>query len=155
MSNSVLGNRNEKIIVFYSFKDVREFNQFKNATDELINGKVLQSTLFVVFMEDAEDKLQLPESARFKYLSRSDYNIFGQIKDKELRQSIKEKFDTLFVFGNISEKHAKLVNKIKANRRIVTNSTDFINFDISINANATGVEQIANFAKETLEKIQA
>lgn len=155
MSNTVLGNSNEKIIIFYSFKDVREFNQFKNATNELINSKVLQSTTFVVLMDDADEKLQLPESARFKYLAKADFNIFGQIKDRDLRKTIKEKFDTLFVFGSINEKHAKLVNKIKATQRIVTNSTEFINFDISIKANATGVEQIANFAKETLVKFQA
>jgi hypothetical protein len=155
MSNTVLGNNNEKVVVFYSFKDVREFNQFKKATDELINSKVLQSTLFVVLMENPSDKLELPESARFKYLSKSDFNFIGLIKDKELRSSLKDTFDTLFVFGNINEKHIKLVNKINAKQRIVTNSTENIKFDISINANATGVEQIANFAKETLEKIQA
>lgn len=155
MSDFVLGNKNEKIIVFYSYKDVREFNKFREAMSKLINGKVLQSTLFIVFMENEKDKLQLPESARFKYIVKTDFNFFGQFKDKDLRQNFKENFDILFVFGAIEEKHLKRINKIQATQRIVTNSTDHLNFDISINANATGIEQIANFAKETLEKIQS
>jgi uncharacterized protein Veg len=154
MSGAVLGNENEKIAVFYSLKDVREFNQFKKATDDLINSKVLQNTLFVIFLENSSDKLELPESTRFKYLAKSDFNFFGRIKEKELHQRLKEEYDTLFVFGNIDDKHAKRINNMKASQRIVTNSTEKINYDISINANATGVEQIANFVKETLEKIQ-
>jgi hypothetical protein len=154
MSGAVLGTKNEKIVIFYTFQDIREFNQFKKSTDELIAPKAIHSSVFVLFFDDAADKSGLPQLARFNYLSKADFNFFGQIKDKKLRQILKEEFDTLFVFGNIDEKRVKRINQIKAKQRIVTNSSDCIKFDISINANDKGVEQIANFAKETLQKIQ-
>jgi len=155
MRETVLGNNGEKIIVFYSFKDVSEFNKFREGMSNLINAKVLQSTLFVVFMENASEKLYLPDSVRFKYLAKSDFNFFGQVKDKNLRQSMKDKFDVLLVFGNIQENQLKRINKISATKRIVTNSAENLKFDISINANTTSIEQIANFTKETLEKIKS
>ena len=155
MSGYVLGNKGEKIIVFYDLKDDREFNKFREAMSKMINANVLQSTLFVVFLESDAVKLNLPESTRFRYLAKTDFNIFGQVKDKALRQSLKDKFDVLFVFGGIQENQLKRINKINADKRIVTNSPENLKFDISINANATDIEQIANFAIQTLEKIQS
>jgi hypothetical protein len=121
----------------------------------LINAEVLRSSLLIIFTENDTEKLNLPESVRFKYLAKSDFNFFGQVKDKNLREAMKNKFDVLFVFGNIHENQHKRINKINAIKRIVTNSAGNLKFDISINANATSVEQIANFTRETLEKIQS
>lgn len=155
MSNAVLGNHNERIIVFYTFTDGREFNKFKQSMDLIINPKVLHSTVIVVFVENANDKNTLPQAARLNYLSKSDFNFFGQYKDKKFGELMKAKYDQLVVFGAVDEKQVKRINKVTAKTRIVTNSTENLKSDISIKANAISIEQIVNFAKETLEKIQS
>ena len=155
MSNFVLGNRSEKIIVFYTFTDAREFNKFKESLDFTINPKVLHTTVIVVFLENELDKNSLPQIARMNYLSKSDFNFLGQYKDKKFGELMKAKYDQLVVFGAIDKKNIKRINKVTAKTRIVTNSTEKLNSDISIKANATGIEQIINFAKETLLKIQS
>jgi hypothetical protein len=154
MNKPVLGNQNERIIVFYTFTDVREFNKFKQSMDLMINPKVLHSTVFVVFLENESDKNPLPQLARFNYFCKSDLNFFGQFKDKQLGELMKAKYDQSVVFGAVDEKQVKRINKVAAKTRIVTNSTENLKSDISIKANAISIEQIVNFAKETLEKIQ-
>ncbi len=154
MLNGTIGANGEKIIVFYTFKDMREFNNFKEATESIIHGSVLQSTLFVVFVEEEAQKSNLPEGVRFKYISGSDFNFLKQLKDKELRSLLKNHFDILLVFDSIDEKYVKMINKTKATQRIISSLTEGLNFDIRLNSDSIKIEQIASFAKDTLEKIQ-
>lgn len=154
MKDSKVGANGEKMIVFYSYKDIREFNNFKAATEELIHGSVLQSTLFVVFVDSEARKSELPDGIRFKYICKSDFNFFKQLKDKELREKIKNQFDLLLVFDNIDENYIRMINKVKAKQRIISSLTEGLKFDIRLNANSIKIEQITSFAKDTLEKIQ-
>lgn len=154
MVSGTIGNNGEKIIVFYTFKDLREFTSFKSSTESLINGSVLQSALFVIFVEQEAQKEQLPDISRFKYICKKDFNLLGQLKDKELRQVLKSSFDVLLVFDEIENRYIKMINKTIAKQRIVSSRTESINFDIRLNSNSVKIEQIASFAKETLEKIQ-
>jgi hypothetical protein len=154
MNSGTIGENGEKIIMFYTYKDLREFNHFKEATESLINGNVLQSTLSVVFVEDEVQKSQLPDSARFKYICKKDFNFIGQLKDKELRQTLKLSYDILLVFDQIEDRYIKMINKLDVKQRIISSRTEGINFDIRLNSNSIKIEQIANFAKETLERIQ-
>ncbi len=154
MTASKIGANGEKIIVFYTFKDQREFNGFKSATEEMIHGSVLQSSLCIVFLEDETQKNLLPDAIRFKYISKNDFNFFKQLKDKDLRATLKSTFDILLVFDNIEPKYIPLINKVKAHQRIISSLTEGLNFDIRLNANSIKIEQITNFAKETLDRIQ-
>ena len=154
MSELNLGTNGEKIIVFYTFKDKREFENFKLGSESMISGSVLQSTRFIVFLEDPTQKTQLPDTVRFQYISKADYNFWGQLKDKELRETIKEKYDILLAMGDFDLKNVKLMNKISARKRIVSSLTDGIKFDIRLNSSSVKIEQIASFAKETLGRIQ-
>lgn len=154
MLNGTLGANGEKIIVFYTFKDEREFQNFKNSIENLIHASVLQSTLFIIFLQNETQKSKLPEGVRYKYVSKSDFNFFKQIKDKDLRALLKSNFDLLLVFDQVEENYVKLINKVNAKQRIISSLTDGLNFDIRLNANSIKIEQIASFAKDTLEKIQ-
>lgn len=155
MNSAVLGSNGEKIIVFYTFKDVREFANFKLSTENLISGSVIQSTLFVVFLEDESQKTQLPDTVRFKYLAKKDYNFLGQLKDKELRELLRSKYDLLLVFGDVEAKNIKLINKVQARKRIISSLTEGLNFDIRLNSSSIKIEQITSFAQEILSRIQS
>ena len=155
MGDAVIGSNGEKVIVFYSFKDSKEFASFKEGTEKLISNSILNSSTFVIFVKEESQKLKLPDGARFNYLAKKDFNLIGQIKNKELRAKLKADYDVLLVFDHIDDKHIKLINKTNATKRIVSSLTDGINFDIRLNSNSIRIEQIASFAKETLEKIQS
>ena len=81
--------------------------------------------------------------------------MLGQVKDKALKEKLKTDYDVLLVFDHIDDKYVKLINKTKASKRIVSSLTEGINFDIRLNSSSIRIEQIASFAKETLEKIQS
>ena len=81
--------------------------------------------------------------------------MLGQVKDKALKEKLKTDYDVLLVFDHIDDKYVKLINKTKASKRIVSSLSEGINFDIRLNSSSIRIEQIASFAKETLEKIQS
>lgn len=155
MADAVIGSNGEKVIVFYSFKDSKEFANFKEGTKKLISGSILLSSVFIVFVDEEAQKLELPDSARFNYLAKKDFNLLGQVKDKALKEKLKANYDVLLVFDQIDDKYVKLINKTKASKRIVSSMTEGINFDIRLTSSSIRIEQIASFAKETLEKIQS
>lgn len=155
MADAVIGSNGEKVIVFYSFKDSKEFANFKEGTKKLISGSILLSSVFIVFVDEEAQKLELPDSARFNYLAKKDFNLLGQVKDKALKEKLKANYDVLLVFDQIDDKYVKLINKTKASKRIVSSMSEGINFDIRLTSSSIRIEQIASFAKETLEKIQS
>jgi hypothetical protein len=155
MANAVIGSNGEKVIVFYTFRDSEEFANFTEGTKKLISGSILQSSVFIVFVEEEAQKSKLPYSARFNYIAKKDFNLLGQVKDKVLKEKLKTDYDVLLVFDHIDDKYVKLINKTKASKRIVSSLTEGINFDIRLNSSSIRIEQIASFAKETLEKIQS
>ncbi|MDC1186378.1 hypothetical protein N8079_00960 [Crocinitomicaceae bacterium] len=155
MADAVIGSNGEKVIVFYTFKDSKEFANFKEGTKKLISGSILLSSVFIVFVDEEAQKLELPDSARFNYLAKKDFNLLGQVKDKALKEKLKANYDVLLVFDHIDDKYVKLINKTKASKRIVSSMTEGINFDIRLTSSSIRIEQIASFAKETLEKIQS
>ena len=155
MADTVIGSNGEKVIVFYTFKDSKEFANFKEGTKKLISGSILLSSVFIVFVDEEAQKLELPDSARFNYLAKKDFNLLGQVKDKALKEKLKANYDVLLVFDQIDDKYVKLINKTKASKRIVSSMTEGINFDIRLTSSSIRIEQIASFAKETLEKIQS
>lgn len=152
MLKDTIGSSGEKIVVFYTYKDSREFDKFERATETLINPSVLQTTLFIVFTDDVTNPT-VPENSRFIMLSRTDFGRFGKLKNKEVSELLRQKFDVLLVFDEVSPKMVKLINKVSARQRIVDSRTPEILFDIRLNSNSVKIEQIINFAKETLEKI--
>ena len=155
MADAVIGSNGKKVIVFYTFKDSKEFANFKEGTKKLISGSILLSSVFIVFVDEEAQKLELPDSARFNYLAKKDFNLLGQVKDKALKEKLKANYDVLLVFDHIDDKYVKLINKTKASKRIVSSMTEGINFDIRLTSSSIRIEQIASFAKETLEKIQS
>ncbi len=155
MSELNLGTNGEKIIVFYTFKDKREFENFKSGSEAMISGSVLQSSLFVIFLADATQKVQLPDTIRFRYISKTDFNFLGVLKDKELREMLKAKFDILLAMGEFDPSGVKMMNKITARKKIVSSLTEGIKFDIRLNSSSVRIEQITSFAKETLGRIQS
>jgi len=155
MADAVIGSNGEKVIVFYTFKDSKEFANFKEGTKKLISGSILLSSVFIVFVDEEAQKLELPDSARFNYLAKKDFNLLGKVKDKALKEKLKANYDVLLVFDHIDDKYVKLINKTKASKRIVSSMTEGINFDIRLTSSSIRIEQIASFAKETLEKIQS
>lgn len=155
MADAVIGSNGEKVIVFYTFKDSKEFANFKEGTKKLISGSILLSSVFIVFVDEEAQKLELPDSARFNYLAKKDFNLLGQVKDKALKEKLKANYDVLLVFDQIDDKYVKLINKTKASKRIVSSMSEGINFDIRLTSSSIRIEQIASFAKETLEKIQS
>ena len=155
MNQPTLWTKANSVIVYYTYKDNDEFERFRNSFDAIIKKNALMNSYFVVFVDDETTKARLPINSYFIYLHKKDFNFFNRIKNKADKNRLETNVDLLLVYGDIDRKYHRLVNKTKANTRVVSKTHEKIDYDIKLNASKDGIEQIANFTREILEKIQA
>ncbi len=155
MSEAAIGKNGEKVIIFYAYKDDKDFKSFKESTEKIISPSILTSTTYIIFLTQESQRNTLSDLARFEYLTKKSFNFFGQIKDQNLKEKLKQKFDVLLVLDEVEHKYVKLINKISATRRIIGSESKGLKFDIRLYSSSNRIEQITSFAKETIEKIQA
>ncbi len=155
MSEGAIGTNGEKVILFYACKDEKDFKTFKESSEKLMSPAILTSSTYVIFLSDESQRATLPDLARINYISKSSYNFLGQLKDKNVKDKLNQKYDVLIAFNDMDTKQTRLINKIKTLKRIVVSQSKGLKYDIRLSASSNRIEQIASFAKETLQKIQS
>lgn len=86
--------------------------------------------------------------------SLKDLNIFGGVKNEELKKELNLRRDIVLVFGDVPKNFSKAIVQIPTNMRIGINSDSNLNFDVKLRTNQKEVQQLTNFANEILEKIK-
>lgn len=143
------------MLVFYVLSNVDEFEMFRKSLDDRPDSSRLYQSLIVVIVENDQFKEILPEKPYFVYLSKSDFNFFGRIKNKEIKARFSQPFDLMLVYGKLKPMFVRLANKANAKKRVSIADIEGLKYDIRLSPQGKGFKQVAKYTKETLEKIQS
>ncbi|CAN0012904.1 unnamed protein product [Chrysoparadoxa australica] len=153
--NSNIWQSAENMIVFYLLHSVDEFNLFRKSIAESASSPRLKKSLIVVIVENQEQKSILPNQPYFIYLTKSDFNWMGKLKNQEARQRFQTKYDLLLVYGNLKPNFVKLANKTNVEKRVTITEVENLKYDIKLQPESNQINQIASYTKEILGRIQS
>lgn len=145
----------KNMLVFYLLHNVDEFELFRRSLEESSNSPRLRNSLIVVIVENETFKHILPEKPYFLYLTKTDFNFWGKLKNKENKARFDKRYDLLLVYGELKPHFVRLANKAKVQKRVTITEVEGLNYDIRLAPVAKGFNQIAKYTKEILGKIQS
>ncbi len=86
------------------------------------------------------------------YASDKEINILGKWKSPDISKVMEQSFDLLVVLGDHVQKVQKQLKKVKNSISVgINTNVDFLTIDL--NSDQSDPQQLLNFAKNTLEKI--
>jgi hypothetical protein len=154
IGNNSIWSGARNMLVFYLLTDIDEFHQFRKSIEESTNSPRLNKSLFVVVVENNEQKSILPNKPYFLYLTKTDFNFFGRLKNKDTKERFNSEFDLMLVYGALKPYFVKLANKSKVKKRVAISDIEGLDYDIRLAPMSNRFNQIALYTKEVLGKIQ-
>jgi hypothetical protein len=151
MSNSQsIWKSTRNMLLVVNFTSEEELRQFREAVKALgLNIHVCQ-ILAVVPLK--KEMVLLREVTSVVYCSDQEISIFGRLKNQNATKLLADHFDMITIVGDLNKKMAKVVNRVSHNIVVGVNSNvDYLT--INLITKSTSPEQILNFVKQTLEKI--
>ncbi|MBU2018481.1 MAG: hypothetical protein KJ941_02440 [Bacteroidetes bacterium] len=111
-----------------------------------------KSITFILYISIEANKLN-NETDHIYSLSEKEINLFGQPKNKKIKGILKESYDSIMTFGEVSKKLTRILNKNKSRLKIGSNVSKDIECAIRINSNEKEIIDMTNFTTETIQKI--
>ena len=140
--------RNMLLVVNYT--SVEELQEFREALKGMgLNIHVCQ---ILVVLESKKEMGLLRDISSVVYCSDQEINLFGKLKNPNATKLLADHFDMITIVGDLNKKMGKVVNRVSHNIVVGINSNvEFLT--INLTSESTSPEQLLNFVKQTLEKI--
>ena len=155
MKERTIWNETRSLLVTYNFKNEDDIKGFRKALDKQLNQSTVDRVIIIVNVPRGVDKTKLSPHFLIYYNSPSDYTWLGMLKDLQLKNELKRKFDLMLSFGKAPRKIERYLNKMEISRKILVNAelTNDPSYELELNSASENPSEIVNFVIETLQKI--
>ena len=135
------------VINFESLDGVHDYRKAIKATGMNINDCVV-----LAMVESKKEQQMLTEIHSVVYASEKEINLLGRWKNNDANKILGQFFDIVLIIGDHSNKVQKQLKKVKNSISVgVNTNVDFLTIDLKTEQSSP--DQLLNFAKTTLEKI--
>jgi hypothetical protein len=153
MSQKTLWDSSQNITVCWKYSDTPSLMNLLNALKTNVEKNVFKNLKILVFVKNGKNLSDLPHNDNVVYVTPRQLNLFGRIKDKELKPVFMRRNDLKLIYGEMPKKFRYVVNKIPSKAIVVNMPTKGWKYDIALKIESKNIDQIVTFIKETLQKI--
>jgi hypothetical protein len=124
---------------------------YKKALDKALNDSNVQKLTIVVLLPKDVDKNAMTPHFVIYYVSPTDFNFFGKLKDIQLLDEFKLDYDTLIWFGDDTHRIFSYIKKIPFTNRIGVNAARSY-FEMHVTADSDEPAMAVQFVHQVLSK---
>lgn len=139
-----------KVLLVINFESLEQVHDFRNAMKAI--GLNINDCKVLALVESKKERQMLTEIHSVVYASDKEINLLGRWKNENIGKVMNESFDIMIVHGDYIPKVIKQLTRVK-NQLSVGVNTNVEFLTINLKTEQTAPDQLLNFAKKTLEKI--
>ncbi|MDB3907631.1 hypothetical protein N9355_09180 [Crocinitomicaceae bacterium] len=115
-------------------------------------GLNINDCMVLAIVESKKERQMLTEIHSVVYASDKEINVLGRWKNEHIGKVLGETFDIMIILGDHLPKVLKQLKRIRSHMSVgVNTNADFLTIDLKTEQST--LDQLLNFAKTTLEKI--
>ncbi|XOV68220.1 MAG: DUF6913 domain-containing protein [Fluviicola sp.] len=139
-----------KLLLVVNFESLERIHEHRNAIKA--TGLNINDCMVLAIVESKKECQMLTEIHSVVYASDKEINILGRWKNENIGKVLGETFDVMMIIGDHLPKVRKQLKRVKAKILVGMNTNvEFLTIDLKSEHSAP--DQLLNFAKSTLEKI--
>jgi hypothetical protein len=143
----------KSMMVMYNFTTLENFKAFKQNIDQISSELKIKELEVLVLLKDKELVSTVNKFLLYTYFMEKEINFRGKMKNPIIEKMKGREYDVLFCVGEPTQKVLKWLKNIKVKRRIGLNLTNQLFFDVNLTSSSYSMEEMVNFAHQTLKKI--
>ncbi len=143
-------NTTRKALLVINFESLEKVHEYRNALKS--TGLNINDCIVLAIVESKKERQMLTEIHSVVYASDKEINLLGRWKNEHIGKVLNEVFDLMIIHGEHLPKVLKQLTRVNAQLSVgVNTNADFLTIDLK--TEQTAPDQLLNFAKITLEKI--
>ncbi|MBM3451821.1 MAG: hypothetical protein FJX84_01635 [Bacteroidetes bacterium] len=151
MNENSIWSTTESLLIVLNCDDNEHMKDYKKALDRALNESNVEKLTIVVLLPKEVDKNSMTPHFVIYYISPTDFNFFGRLKDVQLLDEFKLNFDTLIWFGDDSHRIFSYIKKIDFQNKIGVNATRAF-FEMHLKADIDNPASAIEFIHDVLTK---
>ncbi len=139
-----------KMLLVVNFESLEKVHEYRNAIKAM--GLNINDCMVLAIVESKKERQMLTEIHSVVYASDKEINVLGRWKNEHIGKVLGETFDIMIILGDHLPKVLKQLKRIRSHMSVgVNTNADFLTIDLKTEQSTP--DQLLNFAKTTLEKI--
>lgn len=139
-----------KLLLVVNFESLEKVHEYRNAIKA--TGLNINDCMVLAIVESKKERQMLTEIHSVVYASDKEINLLGRWKNENIEKVLGETFDLMVILEDHIPKVIKQLKRIRSRMSVgVNTNVDFLTIDLKTEQSAP--DQLLNFAKTTLEKI--
>jgi hypothetical protein len=138
-------------LIVVNYESIDELKKYREAIKEV--GLNVHECFILAVVSNKREKNVLIEQRSVAFITPGEIHFLRRMKNEQVRELLRRKFDLILTIGDISKKIVKLVHRLNHKIGVEINCTNFTQ-DVNLTTDATSPSHLINFAKQTLEKIE-
>ncbi len=151
MNEKSIWNTTDSLLIVLNCDNDEQLKGYKKALDKALNDSNVEKLTIVVLLPKEVDKNSMTPHFVIYYVSPTDFNFFGRLKDGQLLDEFKLHYDTLIWFGDDSHRIFSYIKKIRYTNRIGVNAIRSY-FEMHLKADLENPPIAIEFVHEVLSK---
>lgn len=150
-NESNIWDQSKKVLFIVPFEGIDNLKEYRDAVK--LNGFNVNDCQLLAIVEDKKNSERMTEISSVTYLSDKEFNFLGKLKNDQASKVLSFQYDTMILFGDVSKRIARLLNRKNTGRKIgVNSSASFLS--INLTSEQKNPHQLFNFVRITLQKIK-
>ena len=143
-------NNLDSVLFVINYDSIDDISEYKEAIKSVKLN--IHNCIILAIVKTKKEKSLIPKQYNVVFISNQEFNLFGILKNEEVRNISSRKYDMVLFTTDVSKRILKLLKK--TNKKIsVGLNTNFSGHDITLKTETDLPFKLINFTKETLEKI--
>jgi len=143
-------NTTRKMLLVVNFESLEKVHEYRNAIKA--TGLNINDCTVLAIVASKKERQMLTGIHSVVYASDKEINALGRWKNEHMGKVLGELFDLIIILGDHIPKVQKQLKRIRSHMSVgVNTNADFLTIDLKTEQSAP--DQLLNFAKTTLEKI--
>lgn len=144
-------NKIGNALIVVNYESLDELKKYRDAIKEV--GLNVHECYILAVVSSKREKKMLLEQRSVAFIAPSEIHFFRRMKNEQVRELLRRKFDLILTIGDVSRKIVRLAHKLDHKIGVAINCTNFTQ-DVKLTTDANSPSHLINFAKQTLEKIE-
>lgn len=151
MNEKSIWSTTDSLLIVLNCDNDDQLRGYKKALDKALNDSNVEKLTIVVLLPKDVDKNTMTPHFVIYYVSPTDFNFFGKLKDVQLLDEFKLHYDTLIWFGDDSHRIFSYIKKIRYTNRIAVNAARSY-FEMHLKADLDNPPVAIEFVHDVLTK---